>query len=125
MAFNNYYIKINGNTFTNPSPAKYKIAPKLIQDLDSGRTADGVMHRNILQHTASKIELEFPPMTMAQFRTYMNAMDNNVLTVEYYDISADSYKTATMYHNDISIEEINTSTGTKYINRWAVNLIEY
>lgn len=125
MAFNNYYIKINGNNFTSPSPAKYKLSPKLIQDLDSGRTADGVMHRNILSHTASKIELEFPPMTMAQFRTYMNAMDANVLTVEFYDIAQDNYRTATMYHNDITIEEVNTSTGTKYINRWAVNLIEY
>lgn len=125
MAFNGYYIRINGNNFTSPAPAKYKLSPKLIQDLDSGRTADGVMHRNILQHTASKIELEFPPMTMAQFRAYNSAMDANVLSVEYYDISADNYRTATMYHNDITIEEVNTATGIKYINRWAVNLIEY
>lgn len=125
MAFKDYYIKINGNNFTSPFPAKYKLYPKLVQDLDSGRTADGIMHRNILAHKPAKIELEFPPMTFEQFRTYCAAMDADVLSVEYYDISKDTYKTADMYHNDIVIEEVNTSTGTKYINRWAVNLIGY
>lgn len=125
MAFNKYYIKINGNNFTSPTPAKYKLYPKLVQDLDSGRTADGVMHRTILSHKPAKIELEFPPMTFAQYRAYNVALDADVLNVEYYDISSDSYKSAQMYHNDIVIEEVNTATGVKYINRWAVNLIGY
>lgn len=125
MAYNGYYIKINGNNFTSPSPSKYKLYPKIIQDMDSERAADGVLWRNILQHTPAKIEIEFPPMTFAQFRTYYNALDNNTLSVEYYDYSTDTYKTANMYHNDIAIEEINTGTGTRHINRWAFNLIGY
>ena len=125
MAFNGYYIKINGNDFTSPFPSKYRLYPKIIQDLDSYRTASGKLHRNPLAHAPAKIELAFPPMTMAQFRAYYSAIDNNYLNVEYYDIATDSYKTAQMYHNDIVIEEVNTAGNTKYINNWEINLIGY
>ena len=126
MAYNGYYIKINGNNFTNPKPKSYKLYPKIIQDLDSERTADGSLHRNILAHNPPKIELIFPIMSMKQFRAYMKAMDNDYLEVEYYDISSDSYKTWTMYHNDILVEVINTGLrDDKYIAEWSVNLIGY
>lgn len=125
MAFNGYYIKISGNNFTNPSPSKYKLYPKIIQDMDSERTASGKLHRNILSHKPPKIELEFPPMKFSQYRTYNNILDNDVLQVEYYDISSDSYKTAEMYHNDIAIEEVNTLGKEHHIDRWAFNLIGY
>lgn len=125
MAFQGYYIKINGNNFTNPYPSKYRLYPKIIQDLDSERTASGELHRNTLRHTPPKIELEFPPMKFSQFRTYMSVMDNNVLSVEYYDYTSDSYKTWDMYHNDIVIEEINTLGEEHYIDRWVVHLIGY
>lgn len=125
MAFNGYYIKINGNNFTNPSPKKYLLYPKIIQDLDSERTASGKLHRNILSHRPPKIELEFPPMTFSQFRSYMAAMDADSLQVEYYDYTSDNYKTWEMYHNDIKIEEINTYGSERYIDSWAVNLIGY
>lgn len=125
MAFNGYYIKINGNNFTSPSPSKYKLYPKIIQDMDSERAADGILWRNILPHAPSKIELEFPPMTFAQFRTYFAAIDSNLLDVEYYDYTSDSYKHANMYHNDIAIEEVNTGTGERYIDRWEFQLIGY
>lgn len=125
MAFNGYYIKINGNSFNNPLPSKYKLYPKIIQDMDSERTASGELHRNILSHNPPKIELEFPPMTFEQFRNYHSAIDYNELNVEYYDYSSDSYKTWKMYHNDIVIEEINTLGATHYIDRWVIHLIGY
>lgn len=125
MAFAGYYIKINGNDFTNPTPSKYRLYPKIIQDMDSERTASGQLHRNILPHHPPKIELEFPPMTFAQFREYHSVIDADVLDVEYYDYASDSYQTWNMYHNDIVIEEINTQGQEHYIDRWAVNLIGY
>ena len=125
MAFNGYYIKINGNNFTNPSPSKYKLYPKIIQDMDSERTASGQLHRNILPHSPPKIELEFPIMKFSQFRAYMSVIDSNNFVVEYYDYASDSYKTWNMYHDDITIEEINTFGNERYINKWAVNLIGY
>lgn len=125
MAFNGYYIKVNGNTFTNPSPSKYRLYPKIIQDMDSERTASGKLHRNILGHRPPKIELEFPPMKFSQFRDYMMAIDQDSLQVEYYDYTSDSYKTWEMYHNDIVIEEINTAGKEHYIDRWVFHLIGY
>lgn len=126
MAYNGYYIKINGNNFTNPKPKSYKLYPKLIQDLDSERTADGSLHRNVLKHSPPKIELTFPIMTEEQFNTYADAMDSDYLKVEYYDLWSRTYKTWTMYHNDIVAEAINTGVKDKrYINEWSVNLIGY
>lgn len=125
MAYQGYYIKINGNTFTTPKPKSYKLYPKIIQDLNSERSADGRLHRNVLSVSPPKIELVFPYMTEEQFQEYHRAVDHNTLNVEYYDISSGTYKTYPMYHNDIAIESVNTSTGKRYINEWAVNLIGY
>lgn len=126
MAYNGYYIKINGNNFTNPKPKQYKLYPAIVQDLDSERTADGTLHRNILNHRPPKIELVFPIMSMTQFRAYSDAVSDDYLNVEYYDTSTDTYKTWTMYHNDIVIDVINTGMkDDKYVNEWAVNLIGY
>lgn len=125
MAYQGYYIKINGNNFTNPKPKSYVLSPKIIQDLDSERSADGSLHRNILSVSPPKIELVFPYMTEEQFGVYHNAVDSDYLQVEYYDIPSGTYKTYTMYHNDIKIGEINTSTGKRYIDEWVVNLIGY
>ena len=53
-------------------------------------------------------------------------MDSDYLEVEYYDLWSRSYKTWTMYHNDIVAEAINTGVkGKRYINDWSVNLIGY
>ena len=73
MAYNGYYIKVNGCDFTNPKPKEYKLSPRIIQDLDSERSADGPLHRNILQHTQPKIELTFHIMQASEIRTYENA----------------------------------------------------
>lgn len=124
--YKGYYIKINGCEFNNPLPKSYRISPKIIQDMDSERTADGSLHRNILPHTTPKIELTFPIMKLSQAGAYMRALDGDYLSVEYYDVLADTYKTFTMYHNDITVELINTGMkDEKYIGEWSFNLIGY
>lgn len=126
MAYNGYYIKVNGCDFTNPKPKKYRLSPRIIQDLDSERSADGTLHRNILQHAPPKIELTFPIMKESQFRTYVNALNGDYLQVEFYDNSTDTYRTWTMYHNDIVSEAINTADRVnRWIDEWSVNLIGY
>ena len=110
MAFNGYLIKVvNGaNSYTIPLEymklESYKIAPNQRQDLDSYRDANGYLHRNVLSHTASKIEFETPYLYRSQMRSLIQNIralfsDNlaRTLTLEYYDEESDTYKTGTFY----------------------------
>lgn len=107
MAFNgNYYLKV-GNY---PIPLEfmaldtYKTSPDQRQDLDSGRDADGYMHRNTLPHTATKVEFETPPLIVADFRTlidsiranYTNTLERKV-QLEYYNDETDMYDVGEFY----------------------------
>lgn len=106
MAFQGYFIKVGNYTIplTFMKLESYKSAPNQRQDLDSYRDADGYLHRNVLSHTATKIEFETPYLTFKDMRTLIqniraNYTDELARTVEltYYDEETDSYKTGTFY----------------------------
>lgn len=109
MAFNgSWYIKV-GNY---PIPLEYMAyrtykSSTNVQDLDSYRDADGVLHRNVLPHIVHKTEFETPILTNKQFRTLMNKLRENMPTaadklarnvqLTYYDEETDSYNTGSFY----------------------------
>ena len=106
MAFQGYYIKVGNYTIplTFMKLESYKSAPNQRQDLDSYRDADGYLHRNVLSHTATKLEFETPYLTFKDMRSLIqniraNYTDELARTVEvtYYDEETDSYKTGTFY----------------------------
>lgn len=108
--FQGYLIKlIKGNSsYTIPLQfiqiETYQASPDQRQDLDSYRDADGLLHRTVLDHTATKIEFETPYLYMSQMqnliqgirRHYTNELAREVYA-EYYDEETDSYKTGTFY----------------------------
>lgn len=114
MAFNGYYMKINGCTFQNPSFKRegFKYAPRLIEVADATTTASGNLSIKVLPHIRKKIWCSFPPMTPEQFRTYWTALRGNeagptmYLQVEVYNDSIDSYETDTFYHTDLEYKPI-------------------
>ena len=58
MAFEGYLIKVGNFSITGKKvmvESSYK-ATRLIQDIDSYRDANGVLHRNALSHQAMKVE---------------------------------------------------------------------
>lgn len=85
----------------------YKITPNQRQDLDSYRDADGILRRNALSHTASKIEFDTQPLSgdkmdafMANIRSnYINYNERNAKCT-YYDPETGSYKTGELYLAD-------------------------
>jgi len=106
MAFQGYYIKVGNYTIplTFMKVETYKSAPNQRQDLDSYRDANGYLHRNVLSHTATKLEFETPYLTFKDMRSLIqniraNYTDELARTVEltYYDEETDSYKTGTFY----------------------------
>jgi hypothetical protein len=107
MAFNgSYYLKV-GNYEIPLRFMKldsYQTSPDQRQDLDSYRDADGILHRTVLPHTATKVEFETPPLLVRDFRTLIDGIRNNYLselardcTLTYYDDETDSYKSGHFY----------------------------
>lgn len=85
----------------------YKITPNQRQDEDSYRDANFLLHRNVLEHTPSKIEWNSPPMTNRQISFFNKLLKDNYLdylqrkiTATYYDPETDSYKKGVFYMPD-------------------------
>ena len=107
MAFNgSFYLKVGNYAI----PLKYmkldsyQTSPDQRQDLDSYRDADGILHRTVLPHTASKVEFETPPLLVDDFRKLVNGIRANYTntlerscTLTYYDDETDSYKSGQFY----------------------------
>lgn len=125
--YRGYYIKINGNTFQNPAPKRdgLLIMPHLVQTADSGVLASGKLSIKVLKHTRTKIQIQFPIMTPAQFKTYYSILHRSMyLNVEYYNDGIDAYETGTFYHNDIQYKPI-IWNGKMMIDMQEVHLIEH
>lgn len=110
MAFQNYLLKVGNYEI----PVKFinadtYIANRTVQDLDSYRDANGVLHRTTLDHVPNKIEFETPPMlTNTEFAELMgNIQENYIIEAERkvnvtaYIPETDSYETQEMYMPDI------------------------
>ena len=125
--FRGYYVKIGNCDFTNPAPKRegLLIMPHLVQTADSGVLASGKLDIKVLPHTRTKIQMQFPIMTMAQYMTYYSViMASMYLTVEYYNEGIDAYETGTFYHNDMQYKPIKYN-GQEMIEMQEIHLIEH
>lgn len=130
MAYSGYHIKLGGNIFPERYIAveTYIITPNQRMDLDSYRDANGVLHRTVLSHTASKIEWNTPYLyradkvsMMSFLRANMSDVQSRTFSVTYYDDETDAYKTGRFYMPDPAFQEY--ATGIYLPIRLA--LIEY
>lgn len=111
MAYAGYLIKVGDYTI----PLKYIKAEsysayRSIQDLDSYRDADGILHRTALTHVPNKVEFETPAMmtdkTFSEImsniqRNYINVNERR-LSVTMYVPETNEYVTQDMYMPDIT-----------------------
>lgn len=107
--FKGYYVKIGNCDFTNPAPKRegLLIMPHLVQTADSGVVASGKLELKVLPHTRTKIQMQFPIMTLAQYMTYYSViMSSMYLEVEYYNEGINDYETGIFYHNDMQYKPI-------------------
>jgi len=83
----------------------YQITPHQRMESSANRATTGVLVRNTVDHTASKIEFNTPPVTINAINTllgnaYTDAKQRK-LDLRYYDPSTDDYKEGTFYVPDI------------------------
>lgn len=111
MAYQGYLIKVGDYVISGKKyiRADSYSATLIVQDLDSYRDANGVLHRNALTHKVNKIEFETPAMlTDKQMeellsnirRNYTNASEKRA-SVTVYVPELNDYMTQDMYIPDL------------------------
>lgn len=105
-----------------------------IQDLDSYRDANGVLHRNVLSHVANKVEFEIPAMlTNVEFaslmkniqRNYISSLEERKALVTLYIPEIDDYVTQEMYMSDVKPTIYGTYGGIVRYNAVRIAFIGY
>lgn len=110
----------------------YKVSPNKRTDKDSYADADGVLHRNVLPHLATKIEFNTIPLTMQHWEELMNTLNSvrvddleRKYNLTYYDPEYCTYKTGTFYMPDFEYT-IDIADGTDaYVDSVRFAFIEY
>lgn len=112
MAYQGYLIKVGNTVF----PMKYiraetyKCTPNQRIDRDSDSDATGMLHRNVLPHTRTKIEFETPQMLrgadVLAISTLLGLAGSakRDVTITYWDHESQDYKTGKCYVPDISYQ---------------------
>lgn len=124
MAYQGYLIKVGNTVF----PMKYiraetyKCTPNQRIDQDSDSDATGMLHRNVLPHTRSKIEFETPQMLrgadVLAISTLLGLAGSakRDVTITYWDHESQDYKTGKCYVPDISYQLMrNTGSDLVYM----------
>ena len=137
MAYNGFLIKLGGSTGTE-FPMKYikvggyDITPNQRMESDAKRDTTGVLHRTTVDHTATKIEFNTPAMTNREVGALNTLLTNNMtsvkerkLTLYYYDMETDTYKTGTFYMPDAKYSINHIDGNVVYYNEIRFAFIEY
>lgn len=111
----------------------YQITPDQMLDLDTFRSETGLLIRNVLSHSATKIEFNTPVTTSTKWNAVLNIIKTGYvdgkarrLRLRYYDPETDDYKAGWFYRPDIQYTIRNIETdGTINYDEIRVAFIEY
>lgn len=110
MAYAGYLVKIGATELPMKyiQLSSYTVTPNQRLDIEAERDATGVLHREVVDHTASKIEFSTPYIKGSEVAV-LNAMlqaaytdvKSRSITIEYFDPETNGYKTADCYMPDV------------------------
>lgn len=134
MAYSGFLIKVGNYTIPhNWIRAETYSITKNGQDLDSYRDANGVLHREALEHWVAKAEFETPPLKtnteVVQFMSsissqYISAVEKKAI-VTLYIPEMDEYVTQEMYVPDIQFPIYQVDGNIIKYNQFRVAFIGY
>lgn len=106
MAFSGWLIKIGDSTLLHQyiTEKTYKVT-KHVQDLDPYRDANGVLHRNALEHISYTVTFDIRSITNSDMESIMTLLRNNYTTpierkitsFTFYVPEDNAYVTAPVY----------------------------
>ena len=104
MAYLGFMVKVGNYTLPNSKikADTYKSVRTVI-DLDSYRSADGVLIRNALPHVPYKLEMNLIPILSGIKSNYISPLEKKA-NVTFYDMETDQYITQEMYMPDINFQ---------------------
>ena len=125
MAFSGYLLKIGDYTFPTRQIAYRTFKPiRGVQDLDSYRDANGVLHRNALEHEIYKVEFQTRAMTNKEYDSIMNNIRSRYTNAQERKLQVDMYIPETGQYTglinayipdpEVTIMEIIDDTTLKY-----------
>lgn len=140
MAFNGKLLELKtGNSWVNVpldfiAFESYSSTPDQRMEANANRATSGKLVRNTVEHTATKIEFNTPPITNIDVGTlngllsaaYIDPLERK-LEARYYDQETDSYKTGEFYVPDreYPIYRVDLTTNTIYYKSLRYAFIEY
>jgi len=135
MAYAGYLVKVGdytipANKFIRAESYKVTLS---VQDLDSYRDANGVLHRTVLNHRVNKMEFETPAMlTNTQMaELFSNIANNYTVPAErkfigtFYVPELDAYVSQDMYMSDPSFTIYGIFDGVIKYNPIRIAFIAY
>lgn len=126
--FEGWLIKVNGTIFPNHLIfySTYKSTPNQITDLDSYTDEDGLLHRNPLPHTSSKIEFETKPMWLPQKKQIQRLLPTRILlNVDYWNDEENQYRSGEFYVPEITYPIMWLQYGSIFYDKTRIAFIEY
>lgn len=99
MSMDNPIRKINGVTVPTPSSCTYNLAD--VSAADSGRTQDGMMHKNRIGQAVT-INLSWQNIDTNTAHQIISLFNPEYIMVEYYDLLQGAYVTKQFYVGDRS-----------------------
>lgn len=134
MAYAGYLIQVGNYKIPHSwIRAETYVVTKNGQDLDSYRDANGVLHRNALEHWVAKAEFETPALkTNKEVSSFMNNISSNYTNevekkanVTMYIPELDDYVTQEMYIPDIPFTLYSADEKEVKFNQFRVAFIGY
>lgn len=133
MAYSDYLVKVGNYTIPlgKIKADTYKSVRTVI-DLDSYRSADGVLIRNALPHVPYKLEMNLIPMYNTDLQTIIQNIRSNFISsiekkanVTFYDTETDQYITQEMYMPDINFQIYGIFDGRILYDETTIKFIGY
>lgn len=125
MGFNTYLLKIGDYTFPTEYITFNTFKPiRGVQDLDSYRDANGVLHRNALSHEIYKVEFQSRSMTNKEYDIIMDNIRSRYTNAQERKAQVDMFIPETGQYTglinayipdpEITIQKIIDDTTLKY-----------
>lgn len=114
-------LRINGVVIKSPSEYRFGIYD--VSDPDSGRTLDGVMHKNRVTRKR-KIELKWKGISVEECSSILSAFAAEYVQVTYADFLSLSYETRTFYAGDQLAPLVWWTDQGQIIEELSFNIIE-
>lgn len=135
MAYTGYLVKVGeyeipASKFIRAQSYKATLS---VQDLDSRRDANGILHRTALEHRVNKVEFETPAMlTNAEISELFKEIRNNYTVPAerkfvgtFYVPELDEYVTQDMYMSDPTFSVYGIFDGVVKYNAIRIAFIAY